>query len=191
MKSQIPSFQSDAVLSQAIRYYVNDSYGSDVLSFAVELPIMPNGVSSATNLILLPYKAVRIRAIEMWCNFRPTGNVTGNTINLTVVERRTVRPIEWSDTATFLTPAHIKKTFSKTEPLGLWYSTTSGESNPELRFQLPKGAILQITYDVILHDAEGCGSSAESGLSYPKVYTNRLSTDVSVVGKSLVAVIAA
>lgn len=191
VKSQIPTFQSDAVLSQQFRYFVSDSYGSDVLAFTVELPQMPNGVSSGDNLILLPYKAVRIKSIEMWCNFRPEGNITGNTINLTMIERRTVRPIEWSDTATFLKPAHIKKTFSKLEPLGLWYATTSGESNPEIRFQLPKGAIMQITYDAILHDGESCGTSSGSSLSYPKVYTNQLNANVTVVGKTYQTVISA
>lgn len=127
----------------------------------------------------------------MWCNFRPDGNVEGNTINLSFVERRTVRPIEWSDTATFLTPAHIKKKFAKTEPLGLWYSTTSGESNPEIRFQMPKGAVLQITFDYILHDSENCGTASGSGLSFPKIYTNKMYTDVSVIGRSLQAVISA
>lgn len=108
-----------------------------------------------------------------------------------MIERRTVRPIEWSDTATFLKPAHIKKTFSKLEPLGLWYATTSGESNPEIRFQLPKGAIMQITYDAILHDGESCGTSSGSSLSYPKVYTNQLNANVTVVGKTYQTVISA
>lgn len=127
----------------------------------------------------------------MWCNFRPDGNVEGNTINLSFVERRTVRPIEWSDTATFLTPAHIKKKFLKTEPLGLWYATTSGESNPEIRFQMPKGALLDITFDFILHDSDNCGTSSGSGLSFPKIYTNKMYSDVACVGKALQAVISA
>jgi len=189
-KTQIPTFQSDPVQSLISRFYVADG-AADVISFAVELPVVPYGISYADNALLLPFKAVRIKKIEMWCNFRPNGNVAGNTINLNIVERRTVRPIEWSDTATFLTPAHISKKFSKTEPLGLWYSTTSGESNPEIRFQMPKGALLDITFDYILHDAESCGASSGSSLAYPKVYTNKMNSDVSVVGKTYVAVIAA
>lgn len=190
-QAQIPSFTSDAVQSLKLRYFVTNSYGSDVLSFAVELPVVPYGLSDNATTIELPFKSVRIKKIEMWCNYRPDGNIEGNTINLTCIERRTVRPIEWSDTATFLTPAHIKKKFMKTEPLGLWYSTTSGETNPEIRFQMPKGALLEITYDYILHDSENCGTSSGSGLSHPKIYSNRLHADVSVVGKYYAAVLAA
>lgn len=189
--AQIPTFTSDPVQSLKVRYYVRESYGSDVLSFAVELPVVPFGISYAENYAILPFKSVRIKKIEMWCNFRPSGNVEGNTINLNIVERRTVRPIEWSDTATFLTPAHIRKKFAKTEPLGLWYHTTSGETNPEIRFQMPKGAVLEITFDYILHDAESCGVSAGSFSSYPKIYTNTMSSDVAVVGKTYGAVISA
>lgn len=127
----------------------------------------------------------------MWCNFRPDGNIEGNTINLSLVERRTVKPIEWSDTASFLTPAHLCKTFSKYEPMGLWYSTTSGETNPEIRFQMPKGALLEITFDYILHDAEACGISSGSSLSFPRVYTNSMNSDVACVGKTYFTVVSA
>jgi hypothetical protein len=148
-------------------------------------------VSDTGSTLLLPFKAVRMKKIEMWCNFRPDGNVEGNTINLRCVERRTVRPIEWSDTATFLCPAHIQKSFSKVEPLGLWYATTSGESNPEINFQLPKGAILDITFDYILSDAENCGTASGSSLSFPKVYTNTMNSDILCVGKTFSTVVSA
>jgi len=192
MPEAIPPYQSDAVQSLRYRYYVSDAYGSDSLAFTVELPQVPYANCYASGYATLPFKAVRIKKIEMWCNFRPTANVAGNTINLTFVERRTVIPLEWSDTATAYCPAHIKKKFLKTEPLGLWYSTTSGETNPEIRFQMPKGALLEITYDFVIHDGEAEGVAASASLTtFPRVYTNRLNDNVSVVGKSYVATIAA
>ena len=192
MSNQIPPYQSDAVQSLVVRYYVNPEYANDVKSFSVELPIVPYASAYASGYATIPFKAVRIKKIEIWCNFRPDGNVVGNTINLTFLEHRTVRPLEWSDTATFLTPAHIKKKFSKNEPLGLWYSTTSGESNPEIHFQLPKGALLQITFDYVIHDGESLGVAASGSFtSFPKIYTNQLNSDMLPVGKTYAAVIAA
>lgn len=188
-RGQIPPYQSDMIQSLKVRYYVPSSFGSDVKQFTMELPIYPNGLSDSASIILLPYKAVRLSKIEMWCNYRPEQGIEGNTINLTFVERRTVCPVEWSDTATFLTPAHIKRKFSKVEPCGLWYSTINSETNPELTFQMPKGALLELSFDVILHDGESCGTSSGSSLSYPKVYTNRLNADIAVVGKVYAAVI--
>lgn len=188
-RDQIPTYASDQVQSLKVRYYVPSTYGGDVKQFTMELPIYPYGISDSGSTILLPLKAVRLKKIEMWCNYRPEQGIEGNTINLTFVERRTVRPIEWSDTATYATPAHIKKKFSKFDPLGLWYSTVSSETNPEISFQMPKGAILELTFSFILHDGESCGTSAGSSLAYPKVYTNKLNADISVVGKVYAAVI--
>lgn len=190
-QDQIPTFCSDVVQSLTVRYYVLDEYPSDVSSVTVELPQVPYGVSYSGSAAILPFKSVRISKIEMWCNYRPSVGIAGNTISLTQVERRTVRPIEWSDTATFLTPAHICKHFNKNEPVGLWYATTSGESNPELRFQLPKGALLEITFSYVLSDGEGTGVSSGTFSAYPRVFTNCLSTDYGCVGKSFVAVLSA
>lgn len=184
LKSQIPSFIPDQVLTFKCRYYVNPAAATDVITFVRELPVVPLAVSySATSLIQI-FKAVRLAKVEMWCNHRDSVGVDGNTINLTAVERRTVRPIEWSDTATQLCPAHIVKKFSPVEPLGLWYGTTSGESNPELRFQMSKGAVLEMTYCAILHDAESITSIAASGLTFVRVYTNNLDTNVLAIGRS-------
>lgn len=188
-QTQIPTFQSDAVQTLKCRYYVPSSYGSDVLSFTFELPQYPWGISYSTIGMYIPIKSVRIKKVELWCNYRPEQGVEGNTINLSAVERRLVRPIEWSDTATFLTPAHIKKKFMKTEPLGQWYSTTVGESNPELQIQMPKGALLEITFDYILDDSDNVATYGTAGLSATKVYTNSLNANLSVVGKSHATVI--
>lgn len=192
MPVAIPTYQSDVVQSLKVRYYVSEEYGSDVLAFNVELPQVPYANAYASGFATLPFKAVRINKIEMWCNFRPSGNVAGNTINLSFLERRTVIPLEWSDTATTFCPAHISKKFAKTEPLGLWYSTTSGETNPEIRFQMPKGALLDITFDYVLHDAEAEGVAASAEFTtFPRVYTNRLNANVSPVGKTYAALISA
>lgn len=189
---KIPTFQSDAVQSLTYRYYVADNYGSDVLAFTIELPQYPYAHCYAPGYATLPFKAVRIKKIDMWCGFRSTVNVAGNTINLSFIERRTVRPLEWSDTAVPMFPARITKKFKDTEPLGLWYSTTSGEVNPEIRFQMPKGATLDITYDFILHDSEQEGTAASASFTtFPRVYTNQLHANVLPVGKTYVAVIAA
>lgn len=126
----------------------------------------------------------------MWCNYRSEKDIAGNTINLRFVDRRTVRPIEYSDTATPMKPAHISKKFNPLEPLGLWFQTTSGESNPEINFQMPKGALLEITYCWINSDESACGTTSGSSLSYPRVYSNKLHTDIACVGKTFEAVIA-
>jgi len=188
-RNQIPTYASDQVESLKVRYYVPSTYAEDVKAFTLELPIYPLGISDSSSQLLLPYKSVRLKKIEMWCNYRPAVGIEGNTINLMIVERRTVRPIEWSDTATYVSPAHIKKKFSKNEPLGFWYITINGESNPEIRFQMPKGTVLELSFDVILHDGESCGTSSGSSLAYPKVYTNKLNADLEVVGKFYRAVI--
>jgi len=191
LSQQIPPFSSDSVQSLKVRLIISEDFASDVKNFAVELPQVPYGLSVNATTLYLPFKAVRLSKVEMWCNYRSEKGMTGNTINLIQIERRTVKPIEFSDTATFLTPAHICKKFDPLEPLGLWYQTTSGETNPELRFQMPKGAILELTYAFIVSDESSPGSSSGSGLSYPKVYTNCLNSDLVCVGKSYSAVLSA
>jgi hypothetical protein len=171
-----------------IRYY-NVHASKSTVSATFELPIAPYGVSDSATTILIPFKAVRIRKIEMWCNYRPNEGVAGNTINLNIVERRQARPIEWSDTATFLSPAHICKKFSKFDPLGLWYITTNSQENPEVTLQMPYESVCDITFDYIVQDGESCGTSVGSSLAYPKVYTNRINTNLAPVGRSYTTVI--
>ena len=190
-QNQIPKIQSDPVQTLTVRYIVDES-AADVIAFTIELPQYPYANSYASGYALLPFKAVRISKVDLWCNYRPSVSVAGNTISLSCVERRTVRPIEWTDTATFLTPARITKHFNTEEPLGLWYSTTSGETNPELRFQLTKGSTLDITYNYVVHDGEQVGVAASGSFTtFPRIYTNQLYSGLVPVGKSFAAVIAA
>ena len=135
------------------------------------------------------YKAVRLSKMEVWNVFRPSVSIEGNTINVTCVERRLVRPIEWSATASSAVNAHIKKKFSIYEPLGQWYSTATGESNPELRFQLTKGSVLELTFAVVLHDSESVSTLTGTGLAFPRVYTNCLDTNELCIGKGFATVI--
>ena len=106
-----------------------------------------------------------------------------------MIERRGVRPIEWTDIATYQQVAYVSKKFSKTEFAGLYYSTINSQENPEIKFQLPKGAVLELNFSWILSDSETLGSSSSSGLSFPKVYTNKLNTSIETIGRSLEAVI--
>ncbi len=189
--NRIPSFQSDQVESLTMRFCVDPSYGSDVKAFTLELPIVPFGVADTATTLLLPFKSVRLKRVKMWCVYRPEKDISGNTINLTVVERRLNRPIEWSDTASYSCNAFLSKKFAKFDPMGQWYLTTSGESNPELTFQLPKGGVLELTFDYILADGQNLGTSSGSGLSFPRVYANKLNADILPIGKGNYAVIAA
>ncbi len=183
-QSKIPTYTPDQVQTIKVRYYVDPSSATDAVNFAIELPQVPNALATSSSILYQLYKAVRLAKVEMWCNYRPGNDIDGNTINLTVVERRTVRPIEYSDTATPVYSAHIKKKFSNVEPLGLWYSTTVGETNPELRFQMGKGSILELTFCVIYHDSEAVPVFGSSGMTFPRIYTNRLNANVSCIGKS-------
>ena len=179
--SQIPTYASDAVQSLKVRYYNVETTTS---SMTIELPIAPYGYSVTSSSIAMPFKAVRLKSVEMWCNYTPGAGVANNTINLTVVDRRTVRPIEWSDTATFTTPAHIKKKFSKFEPLGLWYSTSIGETNPELTFQVPKEGVVEIVYDFIISDGSAVPTyNTGGGLTTNRLYTNLLNASFAPIGK--------
>lgn len=190
--NRIPPFISDPVLTLVQRYYIPSAYGSDTLNFTKELPIVPFGISDTATTILIPFKSCRLKRIKMWCMYRPDKDIAGNTINLTIEDRRLARPIEWSDTASFSCNAFISKKFSKYDPLGQWYLTSNSETNPEVNFQMPKGAVLELTLDYIQADGQSLGTSGgHSGLSYPRVYTNSLNTNISVVGKSYGAVITA
>lgn len=184
----IPKYTPDAVFTSKFRYCVNSS-AADVVTFAFELPQAPFGISETATTILLPFKAVRLNSFKVWCNYRSEKDISGNTISVTMIERRGVRPIEWTDIATYQQVAYISKKFSKTEFAGLYYSTINSQENPEIRFQLPKGAVLELNFSWILSDSETLGTSAGSGLSFPKVYTNRFSTDMDPIGRSYAAVI--
>ena len=187
--SSIPSFQSDQVQTLVIRYFVNPASASDTVTFVRELPIVPNAISASATAMYQIYKAVRLIKMEAWCNYRPSVSIEGNTINVTCVERRLVRPVEWSATASSAVNAHIKKKFSIYDPLGQWYSTATGESNPELRFLLNKGAVLELTFAVVLHDSESVTTVSGAGLTFPRVYTNSLDTNVLCIGKGFATVI--
>lgn len=182
-QNRIPPYLSDPIQSITNRYYV-PSGGSDIVAFVKELPIPPFGISYASNSVILPFKAVRLKKVQIWCMYRESKDIAGNTINLKFNDRRLVCPAEWSDTASYMYNAHIRKKFSKFEPLGQWYITTSGETNPELTFQLPQGAVLEITFDYILSDEQNCPSSADTVGAFPGVYTNRLVTTLSAIGKA-------
>ena len=168
--SQIPTVQTDQVETLIIRLYNNESNSVKDLTF--ELPVPPFGYSTSTTQLVLPFKAVRLAKFECWCNYNPGVGVASNTLNVSVLDRRTARPIEWSDTATFLKPAHIKKKFSKDEPLGFWYPTSVGETNPEFTFQVPSEGIVQLTLNYILSDSGSVPTYATTGLTAGRIYTN-------------------
>lgn len=184
MSEGIPTFQSDFVQSWTTRFYVNDSAVSDVISVTQELPIVPYGISTSTTAIVVPFKAVRLKKVEMWCNYRESKGIAGNTINLTMVQRRGVRPIEISDTATFQKCAHLVKHFPKSDLCGWFYSTTVSEVNPEFTFALPKGGVLELTYDYVISDGDALPSFGGSGFTSNRVYTNSMNTDLDVIGRA-------
>lgn len=184
----IPRYTPDAVFTSKFRYCVA-SGSADVISFTLELPIAPFGISDSATTVLLPFKAVRLNSFKVWCNYRSEKDISGNTISVTMVERRGVRPIEWTDIATYQQVAYVSKKFSKTEFAGLYYSTINSQENPEIKFQLPKGAVLELNFSWILSDAESLGTSSSSSLAYPKVYTNKLSTDMVTIGRTYEAVL--
>lgn len=182
-RCEIPKFISDPVYTVVQRYYVKDA-SSDVVTVTKELPIPPWAFASSTTLLHMPFKAIRLSKMECWCVYRNSVGISGNTINVTVVERRGVRPIEWSDTASYQSNAHISKKFRPDETLGWYYGTTISETNPELSFRLPKGAVLELTFAYILDDADDVLSAGTSGLTANKIYTNNLSTDLEPIGKT-------
>lgn len=184
----IPKYTPDAVFTSKFRYCVS-SESADVVSFTLELPIAPFGISDSATTVLLPFKAVRLNSFKVWCNYRSEKDISGNTISVTMIERRGVRPIEWTDIATYQQVAYVSKKFSKTEFAGLYYSTINSQENPEIKFQLPKGAVLELNFSWILHDSESLGTSSASGLAFPKVYTNKLASTMVSIGRTYETVI--
>jgi len=182
-KCSIPTFISDTVYSTTMRWIVAEA-SADVVSVTVELPLPPWALASSSTLLNIPFKAVRLSKIEMWCVYRNSQSISGNTINLTYLERRGVRPIEYSDTASYQANAHIKRKFRKDDPCGWYYNTTIGESNPEFVFRLPKGAVLEMSFDYILDDGDAVLTNSTSGLTAQTIYSNRLSTSLDCVGKT-------
>lgn len=183
IRSQIPNFQSDQVQTLKYRYCLTDA-AADTVAITFELPIFPWALATSALSLSAPQKAVRLRKIKLWTNYRSSVGISGNTQNVTYLERRGVRPFECSSTATYETPAYYVKTFGADDLLGWYYSTTSGESNPEITFQLTKGSILELTFDYILDDADIVVTAAGSGLTSSRIYSNSISSNLVCVGKS-------
>lgn len=181
----IPKFISDPVLTWTTRLFVPAS-ASDVVTAQHELPIVPWGVSNSAVNVYVPFKSVRLRGIRMWCNYRPdiSLGMGANTINFSIIERPSVRPIEWSDTATYQKAAFISKKFNKREPLGYYYQSTSGVSNPEIKFQLPKGGLLELDFAYILSDSDAVLNATVVGATTGRVYTNSVNVSFEPVGRS-------
>jgi hypothetical protein len=139
----------------------------------------------------LPFKAVRLARVRAWANYDPDLSMAKNSISLTFIQRRQVRPIEISDSATPFRVAHIDYKCKKNMPEGQWYFTRSGETNPEVRFRVTPGTVLELTFDYVLSDSESASlaSSPSSGLTADLIYTNRLDTNLEPVGRANAAVI--
>lgn len=178
-----PVIASDSVNSWISRFGLADA-ASDVVSVTWELPIPPFGYSTSAISIASFFKSIRIKKIELWCDYRSASSAAANTINLQVLERRGVRPIEWTSTASPIRNAHICAKFPKNNPLGWFYNTTTGESNPEITVQMPKGAIMDIHYDYIIDDADIVLALSTSGLTSSRIYTNCISSNFQVFGRS-------
>lgn len=183
MKQQIPNFQSDQVQSLKYRYILSDA-SADVVATTFELPIFPWALATSALSLSAPQKSVRLRKIELWTNYRSSVGMSGNTQSVTYLERRGVRPMEIASTATFETPAHYKKSFGPDDLLGWFYSTTAGESNPEITFQMTKGSILELTFDYVLDDADIVVTASGSGLTSSRIYSNTISSNLVCVGKA-------
>jgi hypothetical protein len=189
----IPKFLSDPVITWVTRLCIPKANSSDTVSNTQELPIFPWGMSTSTTTMRLPFKAVRLAKVCIWADYRESVGIGGNTINLTFVERRGVRPIEMSDTATYARCAFIKWKAPKTgDPLGLYYITTASETNPEIRFQITKGSVLELTYNYVLSDGltVPLALTPTSGLTADLIYTNCLNTtDFEPIGRASAAAI--
>jgi hypothetical protein len=185
---RIPTFTPDFVESGTWRYIVADA-GSQTISFTLEMPIAPFGISHSADALILPFKAVRISKVRMWQLYQDSLTITSNTCSLTFVDRRLVKPIEYSCTGANFAPGFIKKKFGVNDPIGRWYVTGNSESNPEVTLQMTKGSVIEISYCWILSDGGACPTSAGTSLAYPRVYSNRLHTSVDVVGKSYASVL--
>jgi len=184
IQKSISPFLSDPTYSVKQRYYTN-SGATDPQSFTLELPIVPWAMSTNTTTLRPPFKSVRLARIKIWCSYRPTVGIEGNTVNVTIIERRGVRPIEWSSTASNQTDALIDKKFGADDQLGWFYAQSTGETNPEIMFAMPKGALLELTFTFIMDDNDTINSVSSSGLTADRIYTNSLHSTVSAVGKSL------
>ena len=180
---RIPAFVPDFVQTGTWRYIVNSS-APQVINFTLELPIPPFGISYKSDGLMLLFKAIRIAKIRMWQLYQESDSISGNTCSLTFVDRRLVKPIEYSCTGGNFAPGFIKKKFGVDDPIGRWYITGSGETNPEITFQMTKGSVVEISYCWILNDGQMCREVSGSSLTYPRVYSNRLNSDVDVVGKA-------
>jgi len=178
-----PVIQSDPVQNWVSRYGLTDA-ASDVVSVTWEFPIPPFALATGALTLVSFMKSIRISKIEIWCDYRAASSAGANTINLTVVERRGVRPIEWSSTASPIRNAHICAKFGKNSTLGWYYNTTTAESNPEITVTLPKGAIMDIHFSYIMDDSDICLSLASSGLTSSRIYTNTISSSLQVFGRA-------
>jgi len=178
-----PVLMSDPVQSWVSRFGLADA-ASDVVSVTWELPIPPFGYSTSSLSIASFFKSIRIKKIEIWCDYRSGSSAAANTINLTVLERRGVRPVEWTSTANPLRNGHICAKFSKNSPLGWYYNTTTGESNPEFTVTMPKGAIMDISFAYVIDDADIVTALSTSGLTSSRIYTNTISSNFQVFGRS-------
>jgi len=186
LKQQIPEFQSDQVQSITYRYVV-PSASTDVVSVLFELPIFPYGISNSTISFYLPFKAVRLSRMKLWTNYRSGVDMSGNCQSVTFLERRGVRPTEFSSTATFESPAVFEKYFDKDSILGWYYYKTASEENPEIRIQMTKGSILEMTYSFVLDDGETVQTASGVGLTIGRVYSNSITSDLTCVGKSYIS----
>lgn len=178
-----PVLMSDPVNSWVSRFGLADA-ASDVVSVTWELPIPPYGYSTSALSIASFFKSIRIKKIEIWCDYRAASSAAANTINLTILERRGVRPVEWTSTANPLRNGHICAKFAKNNPLGWFYNTTTGESNPEITVSMPKGAIMDISFDFVVDDADIVTALSTSGLTSSRIYTNSISSNFQVFGRS-------
>lgn len=185
VEGQIPQYQSDQVQSLKVRYLVKDA-SADVVSVTFELPVFPFALSTSNIALSAPLKACRLSRIRLWTNYRDGVGISGNTHSVNCLERRGVRPFELSQTATYQTPACFDKKFDRDTTLGWFYSTTSGESNPEINFRLTKGSVLELTFDYVLDDGDPVVTAVGAGLTYPRLYTNSISADLDCVGKSYI-----
>jgi len=185
----IPAFLSDPVMTWVSRLVVSDP--STVVSTTQELPIYPWGMSTSTTTMRLPFKAIRLNRIRMWANYDSDLSMAKNTINLTFLQRRQMRPMEISDSPAPFKLACIDYKCKKTLPEGQWYYTRSSETNPEITFRLTPGTVLELTFNYILCDSESIqlATSPSSGLTADLIYTNRLDTQLEPVGRANAAVI--
>lgn len=180
---RIPPFISDRVMTWKTRLYVDEG-ATDVLSFRFEFPPPPWGITTSATNVELPFKSVRVASIKLWAMYRDAKGIPGNTINLTQVDRRGVKPIEMSDTASYNHNAFIKVNFPTDQPLGYYYTTSLGESNPELSIALPQGGVMEITYKYVLADGDAVRTVTAAGLTSARVYTNSLSLDLRPIGRT-------